>query len=118
MDSIKTDNAIILIQLIMQYANYVVDTGRFFKFTRYNRLRIHKETEEEQAKRKSALSSERVEELLAVMRKSLAELLAGKLGKVYISPDMYNIALPVQENTSSGGFGVFGKYQKPFHRLV
>ncbi|MBQ8449028.1 MAG: hypothetical protein IJX27_08900, partial [Clostridia bacterium] len=109
MDSIKTDNAIILIQLTMQYANYAVDTGRFFKFTRYNRLRIHKETEEEQAKRKSALSSERVEELLAVMRKSLAELLAGKLGKVYISPEMYNIALPVQENTSSGGFGVLPK---------
>ena len=109
MDAVKTDNKMILIQLIMQYANYTADGGRYFKFTRYNRLRLHKETELEQAKRKSALPKERVEELSRVMRESLAKLLAGKLGKVYISPDMYGIALPIQENTSSGGYGVLPK---------
>ena len=109
MESLQTKNAIILIQLIMQYANYVANTGRAFKFTRYNKLRVHKETVAEQAKRKSVLSPERVEELSGVMRDSLRKLLAGKLGKVYVSPDMYNIALPLQENTSNGGYGVLPK---------
>ena len=109
MESLQTKNAIILIQLIMQYANYVADTGRAFKFTRYNKLKVHKETATEQAKRKSVLSPERVDVLSAVMRESLKKLLAGKVGKVYVSPDMYNIALPLQENTSNGGYGVLPK---------
>lgn len=109
MDSLETKNAVVLIQLIMQYATYEADTARTFKFTRYNRLRIHNETEEEQEKRKSVLSPEQVEMLLSVMRKKLAGLLAGKLGKVYISPAMYKIALPLQENTANGGYGVLPK---------
>ena len=109
LDSIETKNAVVLIQLIMQYATYEADAARTFKFTRYNRLRIHNETEEEQARRQTVLSSEQVEMLLSVMRKKLAELLAGKLGKVYISPAMYKIALPLQENTANGGYGVLPK---------
>ena len=109
LDSLDTKNAVILIQMIMQYATYEADTARTFKFTRYNRLRIHNETEDEQAKRQSVLSSEQVEMLLSVMRKKLATLLAGKLGKVYISPAMYKIALPLQENTANSGYGVLPK---------
>lgn len=109
MDSLQTKNAIILIQLIMQYANYTADAGRAFKFTRYNKLKVHKETAAEQAKRKSVLSLERVDELSVVMRESLRKLLAGKVGKAYISPSMYNIAIPLQENTSNGGYGVLPK---------
>lgn len=109
MDSLDTTNAMILIQLIMQYANYVADTGRTFKFTKYNMLRIHVESAEEQEKRKSVLSSETVGELSKVMMEKLGKLLSGKLGKVYISPDMYNMALPIQENTASGGYGVLPK---------
>jgi len=109
MNSIETKNAIILIQLIMQYANYKADTGRTFKFTRYNKLRVHKESAEEQAKRKSALLPETVDELSIAMLEKLRNLLAGKLGRVFVSPDMYNIALPIQENTSNGGYGVLPK---------
>ena len=109
MDSLQTKNVIILIQLIMQYSNYVAGTGRTFKFTRYNKLKVHKETTLEQAKRKSVLSNERVEELSVAMRECLKKLLAGKIGKTYISPNMYNIALPLQENTSNGGYGVLPK---------
>ena len=108
-DSLHTKNAIILIQLIMQYANYVADSGRAFKFTRYNRLRVHWETDEEQEKRRSMLSPERVEALSIIMREKLNKLLDGRLGKVYISPDMYNIAVPLQESTSNGGYGVLPK---------
>ncbi len=109
MESLETRNAIILIQLIMQYATYEADTARTFKFTRYNRLRVHEETEEEQEKRRTALSSEKVNMLLDAMRNRLKTLLGGKLGKIYISPDMYNVALPLQENTASGGYGVLPK---------
>ncbi|MBR6744779.1 MAG: hypothetical protein IKM00_06155 [Clostridia bacterium] len=109
MDSIETKNAIVVIQLIMEYASYEADTARTFTFTRYNRLRVHKETPEEQERRKSLLSPEQVEMLLSAMRKQLKKLLAGKLGKVYISPAMYRIALPLEENTTNGGFGVLPK---------
>ena len=109
MDSLATKNALILIQLIMQYATYEADTARTFKFTRYNRLRVHGETEEEQAKRQTVLSSEKVNMLLDAMRNKLRKLLGGKLGKVYISPEMYRVALPLQENTASGGYGVLPK---------
>lgn len=109
MDLLKTDNAVILIQLIMQYANYTAEGGRTFRFTRYNRLKVHEESEEEQARRRTVLSADKVEALSAYMRESLKKLLAGRLGRVYISPDMYNIALPIQENTSQGGYGVLPK---------
>ena len=109
MDSLKTKNAIILIQLMMQYANYVSDTARTFKFSRYNKLRVHKETYSEQESRKSMLSSDRVAMLSAMMRESLRTLLAGKLGRVYISPDMYHIAVPIRENDTNGGYGVLPK---------
>ncbi len=109
MNSIETKNVIILIQLIMQYANYKANTGRTFKFTRYNKLRVHKESAEEQAKRKSMLLPKTIDELSIVMFQKLKNLLSGKLGRVFVSPDMYNIALPIQENTSNGGYGVLPK---------
>ena len=109
MDSLDTNNAIILTQLIMQYANYVAEGARSFEFTKHNRLKLHKETEEEQQKRKSAISPEMVQLLSEVMLKKLKNILRGKLGRVYISPEMYNIALPVQETASSGGYGVLPK---------
>lgn len=108
-NSIETNNAIILIQLIKQYANYVGNDARTFKFTRYNKLKIHKETEDEKTKRKSVLSQEIIAYLQSLMLEKLKNLLLGKVGKVYISPEMYNIALPLQENTNNGGYGVLPK---------
>ena len=40
------------------------------------------------------------------LKASLKANLGGKLGKVYIDPDMKNYALPIQETASQGGFGV------------
>ena len=108
-NSLQTKNAIILIQLIMQYANYSINEGRIFKFNKYNMLKVHKETTIEQSKRKSILSSEMVEQLSGLMLESLEKVLKGTLGKVFISPEMYNIALPLQESTSNGGYGVLPK---------
>jgi hypothetical protein len=109
MESLETKNTMVLLQLIFQYQNYKTNTGRIFKFTRYNRMRIHNETPDEQEKRKTVLSSEQTEMLLSVVCDKLRTLLAGRLGKVYISPAMYKIALPIQENTANGGYGVLPK---------
>ncbi|MBQ5824425.1 MAG: hypothetical protein IIW48_06405 [Clostridia bacterium] len=108
-NSIETTNAIILIQLILQYADYSADKARTFVFTQYNMTKIHTEKPWEQAKRKSALSPATVEMIQSKMLEKLKALLANKLGKVYISPAMYSIALPLQENTSNGGYGILPK---------
>ena len=48
-------NPVILIQMMHQYADY--ETGRrTFSFMKNNRMRVHKETEEEAARRRSTLS--------------------------------------------------------------
>lgn len=109
MNHLETKNAMVLLQLFFQYKNYKADTKRIFKFTRYNRMRIHNETPDEQERRQTVLSPEQVDMLLSAVRNRLKALLAGRLGKVYISPDMYKIALPIQENTANGGYGVLPK---------
>lgn len=105
-NSIETKNAIVLIQLILQYANYKANIRRTFRFTRYNKLSVYKETAYEAKNRKSILPSGVAEELSEVMMENLRKLLSGKLGKVFISSDIYNMAIPIQESTSNGGYGV------------
>ena len=108
-NSINTENALILIQLIMQYSHYTADCARTFKFIRHNMLNVHKETDEEVNRRKSSLNTEQVNKLLAAMQRQLAALLRARLGKVYVSPDMYSMALPIQEAASNGGYGILPK---------
>ena len=43
---------------------------------------------------------------MSILRDILKRNYSGKLGKVYIDEDMKNIALPIQENTSMGGYGM------------
>jgi len=108
-NSLDTDNAIILIQLLIQYADYTPDSARAFKFPRFNKLRVHYETPEEQARRRSIIDEETVEALYKTMEASLKRILSGRLGKVYVAPEMYKIAVPLQEGTSNGGYGVLPK---------
>lgn len=109
LNKIYATNPIILIQLLIQYETYVNDMGRTFKFTRYNHLLVHTESEEEQKRRKSMLTPEQVNMLVSKVREMLEDVLRNKLGKVYVSPKMYDIAVPIQENTSQGGYGVLPK---------
>lgn len=106
-DNIDTDNAVVLIQLLIHYSAYIpADEKRIFKFSRHNKLVVHKETDEEAERRRSEISQHQAELLSSKMQESLAGLLKGRLGKVYIDPKMKRIALPLQENTSQGGYGV------------
>ena len=109
-DCIDTDNVIVLIQLLIQYSQYKSgNQARTFKFTKYNRLITHMETEDEKKKRKSIISEGQANMLAAEITKNLERVLKNRLGKVYIDPAMKNYAVPIQENASQGGFGVLTK---------
>ncbi len=109
---ITTDNNIVLIQLLLMYANYNSEQIRTFKFSRFGTLTTHVETKKEFASRKSRISSELAQKVSKILLANLENNLKNKLGKVYISEEMKKIALPIQENTSMGGFGILPKGSK------
>lgn len=107
LNSIHTDNAIILIQLMQQFSLEAdVRSLRTFKFTRHNLLRIHQESAEEGQHRRSCIPNQVWKMVLPILKENLEEIYRGKLGKVYIDPALHRYALPLQETTSSGGYGV------------
>ena len=107
LDCIDTKNNIVLIQLLIRFAQYREESGpRTFGFTKHNKMKFHTETEDELKKRKSDITAEQAGIITERLKESLKANLDGKLGKVYIDPDMKNYALPIQETASQGGFGV------------
>ena len=107
LDQIDTKNGIVLLQILFGYAFPEKDRGRrVFNFTRHNMLISHAETAEEQSRRKTVLSPEINSQLQTFLREKLEEVYAGRLGRVYIDPDMARIAVPIQESAASGGWGV------------
>ena len=98
-----------LIQLLLQYASYRSFEKRTFTFTRFNLLRSHRETDEEQNRRRSFVSEDIRRQLMQQIRAELGRRWAGRLGTVYLGEDMKRIALPVSEAASQGGFGVLPK---------
>lgn len=107
---IDASNGIVLLQLLMKYSFYDANqSARIFKFSRHNKLVVHEETHEEFSRRKSMISSKLAAKLAEAIKANLQKAYAGKLGKVYIDPAMSGITLPLQENTSSSGFGVLPK---------
>ena len=109
LNAIHTKNKIVLIQLLLQYNAYRSAEARFFKFTKFNKLRVHKETPEEMEKRKSVIPAELIPVICERLQENLREVCKGTLGKVYIDADMKRTALPLQENTTMGGVGVLPK---------
>lgn len=108
--NINSNNTIVLMQLLMRYANESLPQGnRSFLFTKYNKLKVHNETDEEARKRRSQISGWNAFEICKRIRENLCTNLKGRLGKVYIDPAMQKIALPLQENTTQGGYGVLTK---------
>ena len=110
MSCLDTRNVLLLLQLLVQYENYRADgLPRTFVFTKFNTLRVHHETDEECAARKSLIGKAQADLLAVMIRERLSHLLHGRLGTVYIDPAMSAYALPLQESTSQGGFGVLPK---------
>jgi hypothetical protein len=110
LDCIDTKNNIVLIQLLIQYAQYKEGRGpRTFSFTKYNMMKFHTETDEELKKRKSDITSKQAASITDRIKAALKTNLGSTLGKVYIDPDMKNYALPIQESASQGGLGVLAR---------
>ena len=102
-------NPVVLIQMIQKYYNYDVHEEQYprtFTFNKNNRMRIHKETPDEIKHRRSVLSSHKAELLKNSVMEALKTSLKGRVGKVWIDPEMKKIAVPLQMSTGSSGYGV------------
>ena len=102
-------NPIILMQLLNQYHNYKPEGSlRTFKFTKNNRLRVHKESPEEGKRRKSYLSENTRTIVEATLRAKLKDSLRGRLNTVWMeNPEkLKKLAVPLQMSTGQSGFGV------------
>lgn len=110
-------NGILLIQLYLHYCCYDPDKigPRNFVFTKFNMTRVHKETAEEVKRRKTKLSKEDADLIRDRIGMLLADHYGNKIpGKVYISPEMRNVALPLQETSSSFGIGTLPTGSRTF----
>ena len=106
-ENIKSDNVIILIQLLINYSQYKKNTSsRTFTFIKHGKQVVHKETIEELIARKSDITFGQANMLCEGIKANLENVLKNRLGKVYIEPEMKNYALPIQEGASQGGAGV------------
>jgi hypothetical protein len=102
-----------LLQLLLEYASYEQNNnGRTFTFTKHNKFVTHEESEAEQEKRKSIIDQKNIVRLCNSIKSVILEYYKDKLGRVYIDEAMKNIALPLQENTGVGGYGVLSKGSK------
>ena len=91
---------IIILQMLNMYRNYKTD-NRIFKFTRHGKVYTHKEEN-----RKSCLSQDKINAIINQLTLMLENTLKGRAGKVYITPEMDNIAIPMNMSAGESGFGV------------
>ncbi len=104
---IDTPNAILLMQLLLRYdAGNLSGGPRTFRFTRFEQMVVHTEEPEEVRRRRSQISRGQAGMLSEHIRRSLKDTLAGRLGRVYIDPNMKRYGVPLQETASMSGFGV------------
>ena len=106
LDRADSSNILILLQLLIRYGIKTPLKKRVFAFTRFSRSTVHEETSEEMRRRKSMLSVGQQEYIKNAVRSKLSQALRGRLGKVYISPEMADIAVPLNAATQQGGYGV------------
>ena len=107
LDNIDSGNSVVLMQLYISYLQYEYERkARVFSYVKYNMNKTHRETEKETAKRRSLLSHEKVEVIKNRIEDNLKRNLKGRLGRVYIDPNMSNYAMPVRESAGAAGFGV------------
>lgn len=102
-------NPIVLIQMLINYRCYSSKKERrVFAFQKNNMMRVHKETDEELARRKSLLSPETVQTAETSIRKALHRALHGRLGdsKVWIDPKLKRIMVPLDMAAGNSGFGI------------
>ncbi|MBE7088781.1 MAG: hypothetical protein E7370_04620 [Clostridiales bacterium] len=112
LNNLQTNNPLILIQLLYSYKNYDGRRRRAFTFAKHNLLCLHEETAEEKKKRKSVILKKRRTQIAKILLQNLKNIYKNKLGKVFIDAGMENFALPLEESTSSTGYGTLAKGSK------
>lgn len=107
LDLVKTDNPIVLTQLVQGIINDTYE-NRTFKFTKNKKVKIHKETYTERHFRKSILSLGTKNTLKEILKDKIQQyyLNLPKLGKIYLSEEFKNIALPLNTSTTGSGLDV------------
>jgi len=109
-DSIRTDNNIVLMQLLLNYHNYnTTKVSRVFTYSKNNLLTTYRESQSDVERRKSLLSPYIIPSIINSIEGNLYDNMNGSLGRVYVAENMKNIALPIQENTANAGFGRLSK---------
>lgn len=105
-DMIKTDNPIVLYQLLQGITKDDYNNPRIFKFYAKRTLKNHIETSYEFKYRKSKLSLGVKDALNSLIKQKIKDAYTcmPKLGKIYINDEFKNIALPI--NTSASGSGL------------
>lgn len=99
-------NPVLLIQLMNRYNNDH-DGPRTFRFTKNNVLKVHEETRQECLKRKSRLSVDLIDSLVINLYDILRKTLMGRINKkIWIDPEMRNIAIPLNESSGQSGFDI------------
>ena len=102
---IDTRNVIMLYQLILHY-HHERPKLRTFKYIKHGLLQVYHEKPKDNPNRGTRFTTKHeMGFIYAALGKNIRELLRDRLGKVYISPEMKRIALPIQEGTASGGYG-------------
>lgn len=109
LDALATTNKVLLIQLLLHYANYHEDGQRTFRFASFGMMCVHLETEDEATRRASHVPAPLRMQAQRHLRAILADACASTLGKVYVDEGMRLMALPLQESTTMGGVGVLAK---------
>ena len=104
-DSIVSDNKILLIQLLYHYADGVSRAPRVFKFQKLGMLRVHHENGDKSIKPHSFLEENLAMRVTLRVLSELERTCKGTLGRVYADENMRRIGLPLQEGTSMSGVG-------------
>ena len=100
LDMVDAKSPIVIMQMQNMYRNYDREP-RYFKFTRHDRIRSHRELE-----RKNVLTDARVSQITNILEGKLEASLKGRVGKVYIAPGMEKIGVPMNMSASESGFGI------------
>lgn len=108
----KKLNPVVLIQILLRYKFMLGFKDleslrrRSFVFTKNNKLRVHKETDEEAKKRKTLLPKHIILEAKNNVEILIRNTLKDRLGKVYIDPSMFKMAVPIDMANGESGFGI------------
>ena len=107
-DKIDSVNPVILLQLLVQYANYN-SAPRVFSFVKHGLLKHYDESEATANLRTTVLRDDQVSVVKKSIEEKLALTLKNKAGRVYVSDDMSLVAPPINESGSQLGLNVLTK---------